>query len=345
MPSATAPGDSVVAANHFERALAHDPEIKHALEQLAYAYGTRLDEQILVNEALARAHIVLPRLLAVDPNATLSLSFVNQHLDLDYESALANIEHARLHRFADVPTVEFYKGLVHLKQGRFDEAIDRLQAAIGAGLGSREAHAHYFMADALWALGRFDAALACVDRALQSAYPDWFRGRMIRIRIGHFMGTSTRRSGSSMTVGRVRRDSPRVVSERPGRLGQPELARAILRENDAAWREGRLHLCSYSVGGHYYLGEHDETFVWLDRAVENREWWMLHTLRSELFLQEIRSHSRFQRAMRRLAEIEASGSPTKSVATGRPVRSSGRGIQGIVRPRNARLSDDPEMKI
>ena len=160
-----------------------------------------------------------------------------------------------------MPTVEFYKGLVHLKQGRFDEAIDRLQAAIGAGLGWRDwLHAHYFMADALWALGRFDAALACVDRALQSAYPDWFRGRMIRIRIGHFMGSvdeaKRELDGLWAEFGATHRASfPSVLAC----LGQPELARAILRENDAAWREGRLHLCSYSVGGRYYLGEHDET--------------------------------------------------------------------------------------
>lgn len=310
-------GDTVVAANHFERALAHDPELKHALEQLVYAYGTRLDEQIRGDEALARAHLVLPRLLEVDPNATLSLSFVNQHLDLDYASALANIEHARRHRFADVPTVEFYKGLLLLKQARFEEAIDRMKASIGAGLGPREAHAHYFLADAHWALGRFDDALACVDRALQSASPDWFRGRMMRIRIGHFKGDidEAKRDLDSLwsAFGETHRASfPSVFAS----LGQPELARAILRENDAAWREHRLHLCSYSFGGHYHLGELDHAFDWLDRAVENREWWMLPLLRSEVFYQDIRSDSRFERAMRRMAEIEATGSPTKSVATG-----------------------------
>jgi tetratricopeptide (TPR) repeat protein len=310
-------GDSVVAASHFERALAHDPEMRHALEQLAYAYALRLDEAIRADEALARAHVVLPRLLQVDPNATLSLSFVNQNLDLDYTSALANIDHARRHGFGDVATVEFYKGLVRLKQGHFEEAVERLQAAVGAGLGSREAHAHYFLVDAHWALGRFEAALASVDRALRTASPDWFRGRMIRIRIAQFMGKTDEAQSDLGALwsdfGETHRASfPSVFAP----LGQPELAREILRENDAAWRDGRLHLCSYSFGAHCFLGEFDQAFVWLDRAIENREWWMLPFLRSEIFYGNVRSDSRFHRAMARLAEIEATPSPTKSVATG-----------------------------
>ena len=59
----------------------------------------------------------------------------------------------------------------------------------------------------------------------------------------------------------------------------------------------------------------DQAFLWLDRAIENREWWMFPFLRSDRFYSSIRGDARFQRAMRRLEAIEAMGSPTRSVAT------------------------------
>src|SRR4029453_10419435 len=108
--------------------------------------------------------------------------------DLDYASALANIEHARTHGFADVAMVEFHKALVRYKQGWFDEGAARMQSAIRAGLGSNDAIAHYLLADLHWASGRFGDALASIDRGLRSAVPFWHRGRMLRIRIGHFIG-------------------------------------------------------------------------------------------------------------------------------------------------------------
>jgi DNA-binding winged helix-turn-helix (wHTH) protein/tetratricopeptide (TPR) repeat protein len=274
-------GDWLVAANYFERAVDHDPGLKGALVQLAYAYGMRLGNRIRADQAIARAHQVLHRLLRIDPNATLSVAFVNHSLDLDYASALANIEHAHEHGFANVARVEFHKAHVRYKQGWFDEA------------------------------------LASADRGLNSGVEYWLRGRTLRIRIAHFMGKieEAKRDLDELWArfGKSDRFSfPSVLAS----LGQPDLARAILRENDLAWREGRLHLCSYSFGGHYHLGEFDEAFVWMDRAIENREWWMLPFFRSTVFYADIRGDPRFQRAMRRLEEIEAMGSPTRSVATG-----------------------------
>ncbi len=310
-------GDWVVAADYFERAVARDPELKGALVQLAFSYGMRLGDRIRAQDAIARAHQVLPRLLRIDPDATFALAFVNQNLDLDYASALANIEHAQEHGFANIALVEFHKAHVRYKQGWFDEAIARMQAAIRSGLGSGDANAHYLLADLFWVTGRLDEALASVDRGLRSGIPSWLRGRTLRIRIAHFMGRieEAKRDLDELWAqfGKSDRFSfPSVLAS----LGQPDLARAILRENDLAWREGRLHLCSYSLGGHSHVGELDQAFVWLDRAIENREWWILPQLRSNLFYADVRGDPRFQRAMRRLEEIEAMGSPTRSVATG-----------------------------
>ena len=224
--------------------------------------------------------------------------------------------------------MEFYKGLVHLKQGRFDEAINRLHAAIGAGLGSREAHAHYFMADALWALGRFDAALACVDRALQSAYPDWFRGRMIRIRIGHFMGNvdeaKRELDGLWGEFGATHRASFRASS--PASASPSSRARSCARTTPRGARTGSTCVPTASAVTTTSRARRDLSSG-LDRAVENREWWMLHTLRSEL------SSRNPEPSALPARDAPACGDrserlATKSVATGRQVRSSGRGNSG-----------------
>ena len=314
---ASGKGDLSLAVNHYERALAHDPELSDALEQLAFLYATRGASQIRADEALARAHRVLPRLLQLDPDATLSLAFVNHNLDLDYASALVNLDHARCHGFVGIATVELHKALILMKQGRFDEAIERMQAALRTGLGPGELTAQINLADLYWASGRFADALACADRALQSASPNWFEGPVHRIRINHFLGRlDEAKRELDETWARFGATHRAFFPSTLAALGQAELARTILRENDAAWRAGRLHLCSYSFGGHYHLGEYDQAFVWLDRAVENREWWMFPFFRSSLFYEGLRDDPRFARAMRRLAEIEATGSPTKSVATG-----------------------------
>ena len=245
------------------------------------------------------------------------MAFVNHSLDLDYASALANIEHAHEHGFANIARWSSTKRHRTLQAGLV-RRCHRPHAGrdpLGTRLG--RSNAHYLLADLFWVTGRFDEALASVDRGLQSAVPYWLRGRTLRIRIAHFMGKieEAKRDLDEpwARFGKSDRFSfPSVLAS----LGQPDLARTILRENDVAWREGRLHLCSYSFGGHYHLGEFDEAFVWLDRAIENREWWMFPFFRSTVFYADIRGDPRFQRAMRRLEEIEAMGSPTRSVATG-----------------------------
>jgi tetratricopeptide (TPR) repeat protein len=260
---------------------------------------------------------VLPRLLRLDPHATLSLGFVNYSLDFDFASAIANIEHARAHGFANVAGVEFHKAIVRHAQGWFDEAAALMQGAINAGLGQNDALGHCFVAETFWLRGRFAEALTWVDRALESAVPNWHRGRMLRLRITHFMGNTDEAKRDLEEIWTLFGESERASFPSVfAALGQPELARTILRENDLAWREGRLHTASYSFSGHHYLGELDQAFVWLNRAVDNREWWQLPFLRSKLFYANLRDDPRFDQVMRRIEAIEATPSPTQSIATG-----------------------------
>ena len=182
--------------------------------------------------------------------------------------------------------MEFYKGLVRLKQGRFDEAIDRIQAAIGAGLGSREAHAHYLLADACLGTGRFDEALSCVDRALQSAYPDWFRGRMIRIRIGALHGQGRRgearpRRALGPTSARPTARRSRACSPRSASRSSP--VRSSARTTPPGAKAGSTCAPTASAATTTSASSTRRS-AWLDRAVENREWWMLQFLRSDVLL-------------------------------------------------------------
>jgi hypothetical protein len=98
-------------------------------------------------------------------------------------------------------------------------------------------------------------------------------------------------------------------------LGRSDDARTILLANELGWRDGQLATAGPSFSAHYLLGEFDEAFVWLNRAIENREWELLPYLRSERCYGDIRGDVRFDCVMHRPAEIEAMGSPPKSVAT------------------------------
>lgn len=65
---------------------------------------------------------------------------------------------------------------------------------------------------------------------------------------------------------------------------------------------------------HFYLGENEQAFKWLMRVIEERETPFFPMLRHSPIFDNIRNDSQFVAAMARLAEIEAQGTPLKSVA-------------------------------
>jgi tetratricopeptide (TPR) repeat protein len=165
-------------------------------------------------------------------------------------------------------------------------------------------------------VGRDALALVALDQARNCTGPIWLHGRLLRIPVALSLGRlEEARTDLEQTWCQYREREASLFPEAFAMIGRTEQAAAILRLNESSWREGQLATAAPSFGGHYQLGEYDQAFLWLNRAIENREWEILPFLRSTLFYPNIRDDLRFDRAMRRVAEIETIGSPTKSVAT------------------------------
>jgi hypothetical protein len=97
-------------------------------------------------------------------------------------------------------------------------------------------------------------------------------------------------------------------------LGKRDHARRLLQDTEERFQDGKLAVASESFWGELHLGDHDKAFVWLNRAIANREHWLFPMLHHSAILNSVRDHSRFQEAMRFRQEIESLGTPTVSVA-------------------------------
>jgi hypothetical protein len=94
-------------------------------------------------------------------------------------------------------------------------------------------------------------------------------------------------------------------------LGRDEEARAILPELDAMYRSGRLSQATTAMLANHYLGDTDQTFLWIDRAIEIRDHHALPVLHRSAVIERLRQDPRFAEAMQRFAAIEAAGSPLR----------------------------------
>ena len=93
-------------------------------------------------------------------------------------------------------------------------------------------------------------------------------------------------------------------------LGRTEEARQAVDEMIQRDRLGTGDTVAVSLGfwAYFYLGDFDEAFVWMNRGIENREVFLIGSLRTSPLLDSLRDDPRFNAAMARLEEIEASES-------------------------------------
>ena len=97
-------------------------------------------------------------------------------------------------------------------------------------------------------------------------------------------------------------------------VGRDRTARSLLDDAERRFQSGELPVASESFWGEFYLGNLDKAFVWLERAITNREAWLFPVLHHCPILDDIRRDARFQQAMALLRELEAVGTPTRSIA-------------------------------
>jgi tetratricopeptide (TPR) repeat protein len=310
-------GDLGASLIHFQRAIELDAQFADPVRQLGVHYRNRLLLSLPYQDVVEKAHQYAQRVIELQPNDTFLLGTINTTLDLDYPAALANLENARRHGWP-IGEVEFEIGQLLLAQGKVETAVQHLETAIRVGAITNRAIAKFFISRAYLAAGRYQKSKAAAIEAVSlSRGTELFHLSSLgqKLRACYYTGDLAAANETLDFAWEA------YGSERPeffpgdlALLGRTDLALRVLEASEDRYQRGELPLASESFWGHFYLGNLEEAMIWLVRAIENRESWLFPMLRRSELLDEVRDDPRFKQAMNRLAEIEAMGTPTRSIA-------------------------------
>jgi len=316
----SAGGNWHAAANHFAHAADLDPDFSWPFTLLAIMYANRLGYTIPAEQALPLAHESVRRGLELDPDNTYALGQVNIDLDLDYESALRNLDLARRGGWP-LGLVDAQKCKAYFCQGRIEDAIQTCQSAVAVGAELDQANSLTFLGEILIAAGRHREAYHLLDRSLHMIgrgeaedgsqfdpvrariKASWFAGDVDQAR--ELLTQALELHGDGMSY-----SMPGVLAL----LGEVESARQILLQTERLMEDGRVTLFTPIVEGYFFLGDLDSAFRWLEHAVANREWFIIGAIRCACYFSGLREDSRFASVMEKLHHIEAQGTPTPSSA-------------------------------
>jgi tetratricopeptide (TPR) repeat protein len=293
--------DSDAAIAHFERAVELDPNFALAHCALGGAYANRVIKGFGGAGDYERAEAAFERALALDPKlleARLHTVFI--HLARG-EKAQAREWVALMRREApnDVG-VQFVTATLARLDGRYDEALEAFARMVKINPAERVV-ASYNRARIFMYQGRYDDALAELDlgAAAEPAHP----------LVKTFRAVVLARSGDAGAAVKIMREvlerHPRMDGVRPLlaqfliRQGEPEAARAELTERAREAADADHDVAYWLATAHAMLGQRDEAFEWLGRAItlgnENRLWF-----ESDPNWESLREDPRFGELMRRI---------------------------------------------
>ncbi|HWS55402.1 MAG TPA: tetratricopeptide repeat protein [Pyrinomonadaceae bacterium] len=297
--------DSDEAIAHFQRALDLDPNFALAWCALGGAFANRVIKGFGSAEDYRRAEEAFEKALAFDPRlleARLHMVFILLARG-EKPKARALAERMRRESPNDVG-VQFIAATLARLDGRYDDALDAFGRMLRINPAERVV-VSYNRARVLMCQGRLDDAVAELDLGAQMEpnHP----------LIKTFRAVACARRGEVATAVRVMREllarHPRMDGVRPllaqflAKAGDARAARAELTD---AVREAAAadHDVAYWLAtAHALLGERDEAFAWLERAVtlgnENRPWFEANP-----DWEPLREDPRFGELMRRIEQSQ-----------------------------------------
>jgi serine/threonine-protein kinase len=251
-------------------------------------------------QAFPLAHAAAARALELDPDLAeghTSLAFALEQYDWDWPRSDDAYRRAiALHPGYATARQWYAEFLTAL--GRFEEAfgeiaraveLDPLSPVVGTSHG-----------DTFYYARRYDEAIACYQHTLEldPRFP-W-----ARFNLGRALQELGRHDEAIRTFEAALRDAGMSLEDSPAlahawaAAGDRVRAGAILDRVIERWREGRVS--PYSVANVYAaLGDRDQAFVWLERALEDRDRMMV-SLRVHPRLDPLRGDPRFTDLLRRL---------------------------------------------
>jgi tetratricopeptide (TPR) repeat protein len=206
--------DTRIAIGLYERAVELDPGFALAHASLAHShwelYWYASDRTA---ERLAMTRGAVDRSLALDSGlfeGRRALAWYH-YARFDYDAALRELEALRIEQPHNAELIAL-TGFLRRRQGRFDDAIAKLEEA--TGLGPRSAHWWYNLGETYWLVRDYASATRALDRAAELApefeIPYYFR---LRVDVCNTGGTDGARAvlGEAAQFGLAGR--PRIVDE------------------------------------------------------------------------------------------------------------------------------------
>jgi len=297
------------AIGYFEKALEKDPNYAPAYAGLADAYTMLADWGFLTGaEGLAKAKPAAEKALQLDDTsgeAHAALAIIRNDLEWDYAGAEQEYQRA-IQLNPGYATAHHWYGVWLAEQGRADEAL-------------REAHRAqeldplcliYKVANTYYLTRRYAEGLAQARKALEID-PSFMAAHAI-------IGTMSALQGEYEEGLAAAKRSVELSNRGPVQLaelgqvyalaGRAENAREVLRELQSL--AARMHVgpCPFAVL-HAALGEKDEAFAWLDRAVEQHDPF-LSDIKTSPTWDNLRGDPRFDDLLRRM-RLGPSSPPTR----------------------------------
>jgi TolB-like protein/Tfp pilus assembly protein PilF len=275
------PGDVVwQAIDRFERAISIDPTFAPAHAALASVYGTLGAWEYGISppaEALAKAKGAAARALALDPQLAAghtAVGYATLHFDWNPDRACREFDQAIALNPAWVDA-HHWRSHALCAAGRFRESLDACRQIVQLDPLNPLMHAHvawhHYMAR------DYEEALTQAERIVRME-PGFHWGHF-------FAGWALERLGRGSEAVTTLMDAARWSSNNPVMLAGLGHALAATQDRRAALGvirdlerlRGSKGLFAYEIGViHAALGDTDDAFRWLARAVQERSGWIVY---------------------------------------------------------------------
>lgn len=318
-------GNPLVAVEHFKAALRLEPTFWLPQLQLTILYANRLGPPVNYAEHVRRTHQAVRRTLelrrlhgkivADDMVWEGAVAIASQRLELDYAFS-EQMWHAARDRGWNAGVVYSELAGIAAAQGELERAIRYYQAARSGDAKINQTAAATWLGYTLIAADQLprarevlgDAALTLPNQGAIPIYTHVLNVFTMLLQKDPGAAAALRQAWQ-----RYGGEEPILFAGILALAGMEQEARAVLASLEKLYQSGVSRRNWHGVIGHLFLGELDQAFVWLNRAVENREVNHFSHLRHASYLDPMRVDPRFDRVLERLRELEGVPSALRQI--------------------------------
>lgn len=293
--------DCEEAIHHFKKAIELDPHFALAYSGLGACYANRVFKGLGTPEDYTYAEAAFSKAFMYDPNVVearvlMVLIYLSRG---EKKKAQAEIK-LLTEQFPNEAPLYFVKGTIHRLNGEYQEAIKswdklaKLDPAARVISSYNKARIYVYQ-------GQYEKALQALEKGakLEPNHP------LIRIFQGVVLYYLGQEDEGLKTIEEVLEKNPQMEGLKPlyaiflANKGRKEEARAQFTEKVRSLAKADYDIAYWMASANAQLGEKDEAFKWLERAIklgnENKPWFL-----SDKMLAPLREDPRFDELMKKI---------------------------------------------